>query len=72
VYPPTESQPEGKLRLLYEANPLAFIAEQSGGSASDGAGRVLEVPPTGIHQRTPLILGSKAEMGEFASVSGTT
>jgi fructose-1,6-bisphosphatase I len=71
LYPPTESQPEGKLRLLYEANPLAFIAEQSGGSASDGAGRVLEVPPTGIHQRTPLILGSKAEMDEFASLSGT-
>jgi fructose-1,6-bisphosphatase I len=65
LYPPTRSNPEGKLRLLYEANPVAFIAEQAGGVASDGERRVLEVQPTDIHQRTPLIVGSKSEMEEF-------
>jgi fructose-1,6-bisphosphatase I len=65
LYPPPRSNPEGKLRLLYEANPVAFIAEQAGGVASDGQRRVLEVQPTDIHQRTPLIVGSKSEMEEF-------
>jgi fructose-1,6-bisphosphatase I len=62
LYPPTQEQPGGKLRLLYEANPLAFIAEQAGGMASSGTGRVLDIKPEGIHQRTPLIVGSKREM----------
>ncbi len=65
LYPPTVSQPDGKLRLLYEANPMAFIAEQAGGVASDGSGPVMDIVPTGIHQRTPLVLGGKAEMDDF-------
>ena len=62
LYPPTQEQPSGKLRLMYEANPLAFIAEQAGGMASSGKGRILDIKPEGIHQRTPLIVGSKREM----------
>ncbi len=65
LYPPTESHPDGKLRLLYEANPMAFIAEQAGGKAIDGKARVLNVVPTSIHQRTPLILGSREEVENF-------
>lgn len=66
LYPPTKSHAKGKLRLLYEANPIAFIAEQAGGVATTGTGRVLEVEPESIHQRTPLIVGGKYEMDEFA------
>ena len=62
LYPPTKDQPGGKLRLLYEANPLAFIAEQAGGMASSGKGRILDIKPEGIHQRTPFMVGSKREM----------
>lgn len=58
LYPGTQKAPKGKLRLLYEANPLAFIAEQAGGSATDGAKRILELKPTELHQRTPLYIGS--------------
>ena len=65
MYPPTKTHAEGKLRLLYEANPIAFIAEQAGGIATDGNQRVLDIQPTGIHQRTPLIVGSQVEMTEF-------
>jgi fructose-1,6-bisphosphatase I len=62
LYPPTVKQPEGKLRLMYEANPLAFLAEQAGGAATDGTRRILEKQPHALHQRTPLIIGSKAEV----------
>jgi fructose-1,6-bisphosphatase I len=62
LYPPTKDQPGGKLRLLYEANPLAFIAEQAGGMASSGRGRILDIKPEGIHQRTPFMVGSQREM----------
>jgi fructose-1,6-bisphosphatase I len=62
LYPPTDKQAKGKLRLLYEANPLAFIAEQAGGMATNGSQRILEIKPEGIHQRTPLCVGSKREM----------
>ena len=65
LYPPTRSQPEGKLRLLYEANPMALIAEQAGGRATDGYRRVLDIQPTSLHQRTPLILGGKTEVDAF-------
>lgn len=61
-YPPTASHPGGKLRLLYEANPLAFIAEQAGGMAIDGEKRILDIQPSGIHQRTPFIIGSRQEV----------
>ncbi len=66
LYPPTKKQPGGKLRLLYEANPLAMLAEQAGGKASTGAGRVLELEPAGIHERTPFMVGSASEMDRFA------
>lgn len=62
LYPPTTSHPKGKLRLLYEANPVAFLAEQAGGIASSGTERILEIEPTSLHQRTPLIVGSKTEV----------
>lgn len=65
LYPPTSAYPKGKLRLLYEANPLAFIAEQAGGKAVSGSQRIMEIQPTGIHQRTSLVIGSRVEMDEF-------
>ncbi len=57
-------KPHGKLRLLYEANPLAFIAEQAGGAASDGKQRILDLQPAEPHQRVPLFLGSRHEVAE--------
>ena len=65
-YPANAKAPKGKLRLLYEANPLAFIAEQAGGLATNGFGRILDVQPTELHERTPLYLGSKAEVETVA------
>jgi fructose-1,6-bisphosphatase I len=62
LYPPTAKNPNGKLRLLYEANPIAFVAEQAGGVASNGHSRILELTPESLHQRTPLIVGSPFEM----------
>jgi fructose-1,6-bisphosphatase I len=62
LYPPTRAYPGGKLRLMYEANPIAFLAEQAGGLATDGTRRILEVTPTSLHQRTPLLVGSREEM----------
>jgi fructose-1,6-bisphosphatase I len=59
IYPQTSSHPEGKLRLTYECNPIAFLAEQAGGMATDGLGnRILEILPKSIHQRVPLFVGS--------------
>jgi fructose-1,6-bisphosphatase I len=68
LYPPTLSHPQGKLRLLYEANPMAFIAEQAGGKAIDGKRRILEIQPQDIHQRTPLVVGSQAEVQDFEAL----
>jgi fructose-1,6-bisphosphatase I len=62
MYPPTSQYPEGKLRLMYEANPIAFLAEQAGGMATNGQTRILDIQPTGLHQRTPLLVGSPDEM----------
>lgn len=62
MYPPTASQPSGKLRLLYEANPIAMIAEQAGGVALDGTSRILDIEPDMVHQRTPMVVGSQHEM----------
>jgi fructose-1,6-bisphosphatase I len=62
AYPANTKTPRGKLRLLYEANPLAFIVEQAGGAAIDGGQRVLDVAPNELHQRTPLYIGSKNEV----------
>ena len=65
LYPPTESYSKGKLRLLYEANPIAMIAEQAGGFATDGEARILDIDPQEVHQRTPLVVGSQHEMDLF-------
>ncbi|MBP7408836.1 MAG: class 1 fructose-bisphosphatase [Flavobacteriales bacterium] len=59
LYPATAKSPKGKLRLLYEANPLAMIVEQAGGVATDGSTRILDLKPTELHQRCPLYIGSK-------------
>ena len=61
-YPPSKKSPQGKLRLLYEANPLAFICEQAGGAAIDGKTRVLDIQATELHQRVPLFMGSKNDV----------
>ncbi len=60
IYPGTAQAPNGKLRLLYECNPLAMIAEQAGGKASDGSHRILDMRPEALHQRTPYFIGSKS------------
>jgi fructose-1,6-bisphosphatase I len=59
IYPDVLSAPKGKLRLLYECNPLAFIAEQAGGLASTGRKRILDLKPRELHQRVPYYVGSK-------------
>jgi len=58
IYPSTPDAPKGKLRLLYECNPMSFIVEQAGGRATDGHKRILEIEPTELHQRTPIFIGS--------------
>jgi fructose-1,6-bisphosphatase I len=65
LYPPTQAHPGGKLRLMYEANPIAYIAEQAGGVATSGSDRILDIEPKSIHQRTPLVVGSRAELELF-------
>ena len=62
VYPANAKNPSGKLRLLYECNPLAFICEQAGGLAIDGHQRILDIQPTHLHQRSPYFIGSKADV----------
>jgi len=62
LYPGTKKAPEGKLRLLYEGNPMAYVIEQAGGLASTGRGPLLDVEPTQLHQRTPVVLGSAGEV----------
>ena len=59
IYPNTSKNPEGKLRLLYECNPMAFIAEQANGKSSDGYTRILDIQPTELHQRVPFFCGSE-------------
>ncbi|MGX2949187.1 class 1 fructose-bisphosphatase [Frederiksenia canicola] len=60
IYPTTTTHPKGKLRLLYEGNPMAFIAEQAGGMATDGINPILDIKPTELHQRVPFYVGSTA------------
>jgi fructose-1,6-bisphosphatase I len=69
LYPPTVKQPSGKLRLLYEANPIAFLVEQAGGQATNGQQRILDIKPESLHERTPLIIGGEREMAEFERLS---
>jgi len=65
MYPGTTDKPKGKLRLLYECNPFAFILEMAGGKATNGKQRILEIMPTELHQRSPLFIGSKSMMEEL-------
>jgi fructose-1,6-bisphosphatase I len=67
MYPGTIDKPKGKLRLLYECNPFAFITEVAGGKATNGKDRILDIMPTELHQRTPLFIGSKKMMEELES-----
>ncbi len=66
MYPGDRKSPEGKLRLLYEAAPLAFLCEQAGGRATDGTRDILSIQPTGLHERTPLFMGNR-EWVDFAA-----
>lgn len=65
AYPADAKSKSGKLRLLYEANPMAFLFEQAGGGATNGKERILDIIPTDLHQRTPLIIGGKDEVDAF-------
>ncbi|OQW69079.1 MAG: fructose-bisphosphatase [Proteobacteria bacterium ST_bin12] len=71
MYPSDAKAKTGKLRLMYEANPMSFIVEQAGGGSTTGVQRVLEVNSTGIHQRVPIMLGSKNEIDRIASYHST-
>ena len=68
LYPATAKEPNGKLRLLYEAFPLAYLVEQAGGAATDGRTRVLERMPKSLHDRTPLVIGSKGLVEELTAL----
>jgi fructose-1,6-bisphosphatase I len=70
MYPGTLDKPKGKLRLLYECNPFAFIVTVAGGKATDGKQRILDIQPTELHQRTPLFIGSKNMMEELEGELG--
>jgi len=67
MYPADTRSKDGKLRLLYEANPMAFIVEQAGGKATTGSQRILDIQPTNIHQRCPVFLGSVQNIDELES-----
>ena len=68
MYPSTAQSPKGKLRLLYECNPVAMIVEQAGGIATDGENRILDLKPTELHQRVPLICGSREMVRQVQSM----
>ena len=72
LYPGDPSSPDGKLRLMYEANPLGFVAEQAGGAVSSGRLRILDIQPEKLHQRTPLIIGNKDIVEQTVSILGDT
>src|SRR5207244_12335077 len=67
MYPRDAKNKDGRLRLMYEANPMALIVEQAGGSATDGTMRILDIKPKALHQRCPVILGSKNEVERVTS-----
>ncbi|XP_050669928.1 fructose-1,6-bisphosphatase 1 isoform X2 [Leptidea sinapis] len=67
MYPATKSAPKGKLRLLYECNPMAFIVTEAGGAASNGSKPILDIEPASIHERAPCYLGSKQDVQELLS-----
>jgi fructose-1,6-bisphosphatase I len=65
AYPADTKSKNGKLRLLYEANPMAYLFEQAGGGATNGTERILDIVPSELHQRTPLVIGSKDDVAAF-------
>ncbi len=67
LYPPTSDRPDGKLRLMYEGNPMAFVIEQAGGKAMSGSKRLLDEKPSGLHQRTDVLLGSSDQVDRVLS-----
>jgi fructose-1,6-bisphosphatase I len=69
MYPWDKREPDkpGKLRLMYEANPMAWIVEQAGGAATNGQQRILDIPPEKLHQRVSVFLGSKSEVDRVTS-----
>lgn len=69
IYPATAKDKQGKLRLMYECNALAFVAEQAGGKASDGKQRIMDIEPKSLHQRTPFFVGSKNMVNKAESFS---
>ena len=71
IYPGTAKAPRGKLRLMYEANPMGYVVERAGGKASEGAAPILDAVPTEVHERIPVILGSGAEVDEVTSRVGS-
>src|SRR5262249_2106933 len=70
AYPGDKKNPQGKLRLMYECNPMAFIIEQAGGRSSDGARSILQVQPTSLHQHTPVFLGSEEDVQQCEEFLG--
>lgn len=68
IYPGDSRNRDGKLRLLYECNPMAFLAEAAGGKATDGHQRILDITPSGLHQRTPLVIGSASDVDYVGTV----
>ncbi len=68
IYPSTQKAPNGKLRLMYECNALAFIAEEAGGKATDGISRIMDIQPTSLHQRVPFFVGSKEMVKEASTL----
>jgi fructose-1,6-bisphosphatase I len=70
MYPGILNKPKGKLRLMYECNPFAFIVEVAGGKATNGQMRILDIQPTGLHQRTPFYVGSRLMMEELETYIG--
>jgi fructose-1,6-bisphosphatase I len=67
MYPRDSKQKEGRLRLMYEANPMSFIVEQAGGAATDGRLRILDIQPRSLHQKVAVILGSREEVERVTS-----
>ncbi|NQW43478.1 MAG: class 1 fructose-bisphosphatase [Bacteroidetes bacterium] len=70
LYPSTAKAPNGKLRLLYECNPMAFLVEQAGGKATNGSIRIMEIEPTDLHQRSPIIIGSNNMVNKVIEMLG--
>jgi fructose-1,6-bisphosphatase I len=72
AYPGNTTNPEGKLRMLYECAPMAFVAEQAGGAATNGTTPILDITPTGLHERSPFYVGNTGEVDLVESFHGTT